>query len=566
MKFSKYFMPTLKETPADAEVISHQLMLRAGYIRKLSTGIFSWLPMGVKVLQKVEKIVREEMNRAGAQEVLLPAVQPAEIWESSGRWTFYGKELLRFKDRHGHDFCMGPTHEEVVTDIARREIRSYRDMPVNFYQIQTKFRDEVRPRFGVMRSREFIMKDAYSFDVDDEASVESYWQMHEAYSRAFTRLGLQFKVVEADSGAIGGSFSHEFMVLANTGEDLIAACSSCEYAANVEKAGFTPAAVKNTGGGLQEVNRLNTPDVHTIEDVSAFLKQPASAFAKTLIYLADGKPVAAMVRGDRELNETKLKNLLNVAELVLAAPNAIFDLTGGPHGFSGPIGLHMPVYADPELDAMDAIIVGGNGKDLHLAGVNLKRDVKGVIMTDLRLVAEGDHCPKCNQAFTFARGIEVGHIFRLGTKYSESMGAHYLNSEGESKPIVMGCYGIGVTRIVAAAIEQGHDENGIILPPTLAPFQVVVMPMSLNGPAYDTALAIYQKLLDAGVDAAFDDRDLRPGIKFKDSELVGIPYRVIIGPKGLEKNQVEFKDRRSGETTWLDLDKAVDEVLSLVKV
>lgn len=564
MKFSRFFMPTLKETPADAEVVSHQLMLRAGYIRKLSTGIFTWLPVGLKVLKKVENIVREEMNRAGALEVFMPSVQPAEVWESSGRWTFYGKELLRFKDRHGHPYCLGPTHEEVVTDIARREIRSYRDMPINLYQIQSKFRDEVRPRFGIMRAREFLMKDAYSFDTNEETSAASYRIMHEAYSRAFTRLGLKFKIVEADSGAIGGSFSHEFMVLANTGEDLIAACSACDYAANVEKAGFAAQPAHGSAALLREIVKVDTPNAHTIEEVAALMKQPPQAFAKTLIYLADGKPVAAMVRGNRELNEIKLKNILNAAELVLAAPKAIFELTGGPLGFSGPIGLSIPVYADSELSDMASIITGANAKDLHLDGVNLKRDVPNAIITGLRMVAEGDLCPNCGGAFSFARGIEVGHIFRLGTKYSESMGAEYLNQEGESKPIVMGCYGIGVSRIVAAAIEQGHDENGIILPVALAPFTVVVMPMALTGPAYDTALKIYEKLIASGVDAALDDRDLRPGIKFKDSDLLGIPHRLVVGPKGLEKNQVELKERISGETRWLELDKAVEEILSLI--
>ncbi len=567
MKFSQFFMPTLKETPADAEVISHQLMLRAGYIRKLATGIFSWLPMGLKVLQKVESIVRQEMNRAGALEVLLPGVQPAEIWESSGRWTFYGKELLRFQDRHNHNYCLGPTHEEVITDIARREIRSYRDMPVNLYQIQNKFRDEVRPRFGIMRAREFLMKDAYSFDVNDDASAKSYWNMHAAYSRIFTRLGLKFKVVEADSGAIGGSFSHEFMVLAKSGEDLIASCPACDYAANVEKASFqAPPMPSFNPQLLKEINKLSTPGIRTIEELASFLNKPASAFAKTLIYLADGKPLAAMVRGDRELNEIKLKNLLNAADLVLAAPNAIFELTGAPQGFSGPLNLAMPVYVDSELASMPFLIVGGNAKDLHLEGFNITRDLPQATVASLRLVAEGDSCPKCGRVFTFARGIEVGHIFRLGTKYSAAMGAEYLNQEGESKPMVMGCYGIGVSRIVAAAIEQGNDENGIILPPAIAPFTIVVMPMSLEGKPFDTALDIYERLLAQGVEAAFDDRDLRPGNKFKDSELVGIPYRLVVGAKGLEKNQVELKDRARGETIWLSLDSAFEHILGLLKI
>ena len=565
MKFSRYFMPTLKETPADAEVVSHQLMLRAGYIRKLATGIFSWLPMGLKVLKKVENIVRQEMNRIGAHEVFLPSVQPGEIWESSGRWTFYGKELLRFKDRHGHDYCLGPTHEEVITDIARREIHSYRDMPLNLYQIQTKFRDEVRPRFGIMRAREFLMKDAYSFDTDDKASANSYWQMHRAYQAAFTRLGLEFKVVEADSGAIGGSFSHEFMVLAHTGEDLIAACPACDYAANVEKASFKAAPQCFGEMAARPLIQVPTPGAHTIEQVAQMLQKTANAIAKTLIYLADGQPIAAMVRGDRELNEIKLKNLLNAADLVLAAPNAILEITGGPVGFSGPLGLDLPVYADPEVATTVSMVVGGNAQDLHLDGFNLERDAPGAKVVDLRLVGEGDACPKCGQQFAFARGIEVGHIFRLGTKYSAAMGVEYLNQEGVSRPIVMGCYGIGVSRIVAAAIEQGHDENGIILPPALAPFSVVVMPMSLSGVAYDIAISLHERLLTQGVDAALDDRDLRPGNKFKDSELVGIPYRIVVGPKGLSQGQVELKERKSGQTIWLEVDKAVEYMLELLE-
>ncbi|MDR1397030.1 MAG: proline--tRNA ligase [Desulfarculales bacterium] len=564
MRFSKFFMPTLKETPADAEVISHQLMLRAGYIRKLAAGVFTWLPMGLKVLHKAEAIVRQEMNLAGCLEVSMPMAQPAELWQESGRWTFYGKELLRFKDRHGNDYCLGPTHEEVITDIVRREVRSYRDLPLNFYQIQNKFRDEVRPRFGIMRAREFLMKDGYSFDADDEASADSYWRMHEAYQSVFRRLGLDFKVVEADSGAIGGSFSHEFMVLAQTGEDTVVSCDACSYAANAEKAEFAlpplPSAqeAKESGGGFEAVS---TPDCRTIAEVAAFMGLPPSAFAKTLIYLADGRPVAAVLRGDRALNEIRFKNFLGAAELVLAAPAAIAQLTGGPHGFSGPLGLDIPVYADWELRLAGSWVVGANQADLHLQGVDLRRDGPKIEWSSLRLAAEGDRCPRCGAALGFARGIEVGHIFRLGTKYSASLGALYLDPKGQSRPVVMGCYGIGVSRIIAAAIEQGHDENGIILPPSLAPFTVVVTPMALEGEVWEKALTIYQQLLELGVEAALDDRDLRPGVKFKDSELVGIPLRLLVGSKGLEKGQVEIKERRSGKVSWVEAGQAADFAL-----
>ncbi len=563
MKFSRTLIPTLKETPADAEIVSHQLMLRAGLIRKLASGIYNWLPLGYRVLRKVENIVRQEMDSAGALEILMPAVQPAELWQSSGRWDHYGKELLRFADRHDNAYCLAPTHEEVVTDIAKREIRSYRDMPLNLYQIQTKFRDEIRPRFGIMRAREFLMKDAYSFDVDDQAAAASYQVMHQAYTRIFERLGLRFSVVEADSGAIGGSFSHEFMVLADTGEDAIVSCGGCGYAANLEKAEAVAshAGAPEPGPATAEVA---TPGAHTVEEVAEFLGVAPHQIAKTLIYLADGQPVAAMVRGDRELNEIKLKNQLGAAELQLAPPAVIQEVTGGPLGFSGPLGLEVPVWVDHELLQAPALVVGANKADHHLTGLHLQRDVPQARPADLRVIAPDDACPRCGGELEFARGIEVGHIFRLGTKYSTAMGAEYLDAEGQSHPIVMGCYGIGVSRIVAAAIEQGHDDNGIIFPLPIAPYSVTILPLGHQGPVMEKALELYRQLGQKGVDVLIDDRDLRPGVKFKDADLVGIPLRLVVGNKGLKQGQVELKHRADGRVEMLPLEQAADSLVEMV--
>lgn len=564
MKFSQTLIPTLKETPAEAEVISHKLMLRAGLIRKLASGIYTWLPMGLRVLRKVESIVRQEMDKAGAVEMLMPGVQPADLWQESGRWDHYGKELLRFKDRHNHEFCLAPTHEEVITDLVRREIRSYRDMPINLYQIQTKFRDEIRPRFGVMRSREFLMKDAYSFDVDEDASANSYKKMRDAYIAIFERLGLKFSVVQADSGAIGGAFSHEFMVLADTGEDAIVSCTACDYAANTEKAeapSIGGAAAEPSG----EVEEVDTPKAHTVDEVAKLLKVKPNQIAKTMIYLADAKPVAAMVRGDREVNEVKLKNLLGADELVMAAPKAIYELTGGQVGFSGPLGLDMPIYADPELWLEPALVVGANKKNTHMTGVNMGRDVSNAIEKDLRLIAQGDLCPSCGGELEFARGIEVGHIFRLGTKYSEALGADYLDAEGQTKPIVMGCYGIGVSRIVAAAIEQGHDDWGIIFPIPIAPVTAAILPLGLEGEIWEVAQELYQSLQDQGVDVLLDDRDLRPGVKFKDADLIGAPLKIVVGAKSLKQGKVELKHRATGEVEMLDKDQAAARIVELYK-
>ncbi len=564
MLYSRLLIPTLKETPAEAEVVSHQLMLRAGLIRKLASGVYTWLPLGLRVLRKVERIVRQEMDAAGAQEILMPGVQPAELWQASGRWDHYGRELLRFQDRHDHHYCLAPTHEEVVTDLVRREVRSYRDLPLNLYQIQTKFRDEIRPRFGVMRAREFIMKDAYSFDVDEEAAAESYRIMRQAYTRTFQRLGLRFAVVEADTGSIGGSFSHEFMVLADTGEDALVSCSACGYAANTEKAEVAPPAGEPPAPAA-ELKRVDTPGVHTVEEVAAFLKVRPEEVAKTLVYLADGQPVAAMVRGDRELNEVKLKNLLGAAELELAGPEVIQEVTGGPVGFSGPVGLSIPLYADAELYAAAALVVGANQADAHLVGLHLGRDVPQARKADLRLVAPGDPCPRCGGDLTFARGIEVGHIFRLGTKYSQALGATYLDPQGQQRPIVMGCYGIGVSRIVAAAIEQGHDEDGIVWPLPIAPMSVTILPLAREGQVWDTARSLYRDLVARGVDVLLDDRDLRPGVKFKDADLIGIPLRVVVGGRGLKVGKVELKHRAGGEVEMLPVEGAAEHLAALVE-
>lgn len=568
MLYSSYFIPTVKETPSDAEVISHQLMLRAGMIRKLAAGIYNYLPLGLRSIRKFENIVREEMNRAGAIEMLMPSVQPAELWQESGRWTFYGKELLRFKDRKDGEFCMGPTHEEVITDMVRREIKSYRQMPINFYQIQTKFRDEIRPRFGLMRGREFIMKDAYSFDVDSDAADASYERMYNAYVRIFERCGLNFRAVEADSGTIGGSFSHEFMVLADSGEDAIVSCNSCRYAANVEKAEarpFQPAPSTE----LLSLEKIPTPDMKTIADVAAFLKLTADKTVKTLVY-ASGKGdfVMALLRGDHELNEIKLKNNLGWDEIEMATEEAILRITGSPIGFLGPIGLkeQVPVIADLALEGMVNVVMGANEKDMHFAGANLGRDFSVARFADIRTVVAGDACPRCQEGkLEIWRGIEVGHVFKLGTKYSTSLNATYLDADGKEQVIFMGCYGIGIGRTVAAAIEQNHDENGIIFPLPLAPFHCSVVALNAkdNG-VMAAAEEIYLKLEQHGVETLFDDRDERPGVKFKDNDLIGIPLRIVVGSKGLAEGKVEVKFRKTGEVLLLPVEEAITKVRLLV--
>ena len=556
MRFSRLYAPTLKEAPRDAEVVSHKLLARAGYIRQLTSGIYSFLPLGLRALNKVAAIVREEMNRSGAQEVLLPMVQPADLWKETGRWEFYGKELLRLKDRKDSDFCLGPTHEEVITDLVRHEVRSYRQLPLNLYQVQTKFRDEIRPRFGLMRCREFTMKDAYSFDRDDAGADVSYKSMYDAYTRIFRRLGLRFKAVEADSGSIGGSFSHEFMVLAETGEDTIAAClaENCDYAANLEKAEAV-CSLDDCPECCGQYAKVATPGAHTVEEVAAFLGVSPRTIVKTLLYDVDGRPVAALVRGDRELNEIKLKNALGAAEVRMASEEQVKAWSGAPVGFAGPVGLSVDVVvADRELRSLTGLIVGANEADAHLKDVDISRDVPSATFADLRNVGEGDVCPRCRTALTLSKGIEVGHVFKLGTKYSKAMKAAYLDEDGKERVIVMGCYGIGVSRIVASAIEQNHDADGLLLPPPIAPFEAVVVSLAGKDPAVAAkAEDIYRELGALGLDVLLDDRDERPGVKFKDADLIGLPMQLVVGGKGLDRGVVEIKCRKTGTRAELPL-------------
>ena len=554
MLFSRLLIPTLKENPAEAEAVSHRLLLRAGMIRKLASGIYNYLPLGLRVLRKVERIVREEMDRAGAQEVLMPAVQPSELWHESGRWQIYGKELLRFHDRHGRDCCFGPTHEEVITDLVRKEVHSYRQLPLNLYQIQVKFRDEIRPRFGLIRGREFIMKDAYSFDADEAGAEACYRRMYDAYNRIFSRCGLSFKVVEADSGPIGGSFSHEFMVLADTGEDLLASCTSCDYAANLEKAEVALAPGEPgapVGDGPEPVP---TPNVRTVEEVAAFLKVMPADIVKTLIYETDDGPVAVLIRGDHEVNEVKVKNLLGVTDLILAGLIRVQELTGAEVGFAGPVGLKLPIYADQAVARMNAMVTGANRDNYHLMQVNPGRDVKITAVADLRSITAQDPCPRCGGALTLLHGIEVGHIFKLGLKYSKALKATYLDADGKEHYLYMGCYGIGVSRIMAAAIEQGHDANGIIFPMALAPFQVGLIPIAHNDPAVRECVeGLHADLEAAGVEVLLDDRDERPGVKFKDCDLLGLPLRVVVGAKALAQGKAEVRHRRAPDNLMVPL-------------
>ena len=567
MRYSEMFLPTVREVPSDAEVVSHQLMLRAGLIRKLTSGVYSYLPLGYRVIRKFEQIVRDEMNRAGAQEIFMPTVQPAELWHESGRWTHYGKELLRFRDRNDRECCLGPTHEEVVTDLVRNEVKSYRQLPVNLYQIQTKFRDEIRPRFGVMRCREFGMKDAYSFDTDEDGAEISYRKMFDAYNRIFTRCGLRFRSVEADTGSIGGSFSHEFLVTADSGEDAMTYCTSCEYAANLEKAEVPRPDVKTVDEKeFLRLEEVHTPDVRTIEEVCAFLNVKPQDVVKTLIFSVDGKAVAILIRGDEEVNEIKVKNYLGGDELELAMDDMIRDVTNSPRGFAGAIGVKCRILADYSLMNMKNMVMGANREDYHVKNVNIGRDFKVNDFVDLRAVKEDDVCPRCRSAIRFARGIEVGHVFKLGTKYSKAMGARYLDKNGQEQIIVMGCYGIGIGRTVAACIEQNYDDQGIIWPMALAPYQVIITPVNVKDEALlRTAEELYLKLAATGVDVLLDDRDERAGVKFMDADLIGIPLRVTIGPKRLAEGRVEVRLRRSGEVQIISLEEVSDYIVNTVK-
>jgi prolyl-tRNA synthetase len=563
MRFTRFGLTTLRDTPSEAEIISHQLMLRAGLIRRLASGLFTWMPLGLRILRKVEAIVREEMDRAGALELLMPAVQPAELWKESGRWDKYGNLLLRMQDRHEREYCFGPTHEEVITDIARRELRSYKQLPVNFYQIQTKFRDEIRPRFGVMRAREFLMKDAYSFHVDHASLEEGYQKMHDAYTAIFNRLGLEFRVVDADSGEIGGNRSQEFHVLADSGEDAIAWSDEDGFASNVE----TAATLKPEGqpaAPAKELEKVSTPNARTIGELTAFLQVSPEQTLKTLIVAGDDQPVALVLRGDHELNAIKAARLPGVAEpLTMADPALVRQATGCPPGYAGPIGLDIPLYFDHATSAMADFVVGANEVDMHLTGVNFGRDIDTPETVDIRNVVEGDPSPSGKGTLRIARGIEVGHIFQLGTAYSAAMKASIQDKDGADVMMAMGCYGIGVTRIVGAAIEQNHDERGIIWPEPLTPFDVVLIPINMHrsDKLREAAETLYAELTERGIDVLFDDRDARPGVKFADAELIGIPHRLVISDRGLEAGELEYRHRRDDESRMLKRDDALNLLL-----
>ncbi|OGO92426.1 MAG: proline--tRNA ligase [Coxiella sp. RIFCSPHIGHO2_12_FULL_42_15] len=560
MLVSHYLLATVKEIPADAELISHRLMLRAGMIRKLASGLYTWLPLGLKVLQKIEAIVRAEMNASGALEILMPSVHPAELWQESARWEKYGAELLRFTDRHHREFCYGPTHEEVVTDVARRELKSYKQLPVNFYQMQTKFRDEIRPRFGVMRAREFMMKDAYSFDIDMASMQRTYQKMYDTYTKIFTRLGLKFRAVLADTGSIGGSFSHEFQVLANSGEDLIVYSDGSDYAANIEKA-EAKAPTEKRASATQALKKVATPNVKTIQQLCNAFKIKAADSVKTLIAKNEKNQLVALVlRGDHELNEIKAAHLKGMSDpLQLANEEEVRQALGCGFGSLGVVNLAIPFVVDRDAAQLIDFSCGANEEGFHYFGVNWERDIQLQQVADIRKVCEGDTSPDGKGTLRFARGIEVGHVFQLGTRYSDQMNCLVLNEQGKSVPLVMGCYGLGISRVVAAAIEQNHDEFGIVWPMAMAPFHVALIPMKMHKSAdvHKAVMDIYQQLTAVGVEVLLDDRDERPGVMFADMDLIGIPHRLVIGEKGLVEGQVEYKARADAEVQHIPLKSVV---------
>ena len=562
MKVSQFPLSTLREIPADAELISHQLMLKAGIIRRLASGLYTWTPLGLKVLRKVEAIVREEMNKAGAIELLMPVVQPSELWQESGRWEEYGAELLRFKDRKGAEFCLGPTHEEIITEYVRKDLKSYKELPISFYQIQTKFRDEVRPRFGVMRSREFIMKDAYSFHLTQESLQETYDVMFDAYNKIFTRLGLKFRPVLADTGSIGGSASHEFHVLADSGEDAIAFSNESDYAANVELAEAVAPAGERPAP-TQDMQTIDTPNMHTIDELSDFLKLDSKHSIKTLIVAGEeeGSVITILMQGNDQLNEIKAEKLSGVAvPLTYATDEQLLEAAGCNAGSIGPIGLKTKIYADRATMNMSDFVCGANTDGKHITGVNWGRDLPEPEFIDVRNVIEGDPSPDGKGTLSILRGIEVGHIFQLGEKYSKAMDATVLAENGKPKTMTMGCYGIGITRIIASSIEQNHDDNGIIWPDSLAPFQLSIVPINYNksDEVRSQANALYDELIATGYDVLLDDRNMRPGAMFADHELVGIPHRIVISDRGLKAGQVEYKSRSDDKATDLDIDKIIN--------
>ncbi len=567
MKMSNMYFHTLREDPTEAEIASHKLLLRAGMIRKLVSGVYGFMPMGYRVLKKIEQIVREEMDAKGAQEILMSAIQPAELWQESGRWYAYGPEMFRLKDRHERDFCLGPTHEEIFTDIIRTEVNSHRQLPLNLYQIQTKYRDEKRPRFGLLRSREFIMKDAYSFDKDWEGLDKSYKEMYDAYSRIFTRCGLEFRAVEADTGAMGGSDSHEFTALSEVGEGVIAYCEKCDFAATSERAQCVDDPLNQNEEELP-LKEVLTPDKKTIEAVSSYLSINPNRTIKTLLFKTGNEMAAAVLRGDRELNETKLVNALAIPEHLLefASEEEVREITGSDTGFAGPVGLkNIKIIVDSELVHMRNMAAGANKTDYHLQNVNYGRDYEGTLVTDIKLIDEGYPCPKCSEPVKLAQGIEVGQVFKLGTKYSESMGAFYRDENMEEKVMVMGCYGIGVTRTMAAIIEQHHDDNGIMWPIAAAPYHVIITVINTkNEKQMDAAVKIYKSLQQAGAEVLMDDRDERAGVKFKDADLIGIPLRITVGKKAAD-GKVEFKLRREADLYEMDIEEAIGKAIDIIK-
>lgn len=567
MRVSELLAPTLREVPAEAEVISHILMLRAGLIRKGASGVYTFMPLGYRVIKKVIQIVREEMDMKGGQELMLPIIQPAELWIESGRWDVYGDELFRLKDRHGREFALGPTHEEIITDLVRGEVRSYKQLPLLLYQIQNKYRDERRPRFGLMRGREFIMKDLYSFDKDQTGLDVSYRKMYEAYSRIFTRCGLKFRPVEADPGAIGGSGgTHEFMVMADSGEAAIVYCDSCNYAANVEKAEAVITGEPSTEAALT-LQEVATPGARTIEEVAAFLHMNPDKFIKTLIYQTEDKPIAALVRGDREINEIKLQNLLGCLHLALADDRTVVELTGAATGYAGPVNLkNIRMIVDKEVAVMKNAVTGANKTDHHTQNVNPGRDFALDEVADIRMVHAGEPCPRCGGTLREARGIEVGQVFKLGTKYSQALGAKFLDENGKEQLMIMGCYGIGVSRTVAAAIEQNHDNDGIVWPMPIAPYHALVVPVSIKDEKQmEMAEALYHSLINMGIEVAIDDRNERPGVKFKDADLIGYPLRIVIGGKTVDEGTVEIKHRRNSNVDTVQFDGAAAYIKKIVE-
>ncbi|MEW6087565.1 MAG: proline--tRNA ligase [bacterium] len=565
MYWSKTFIPTLRENPKEAEVVSHNLLLRAGFIRKLAAGIYIFLPLGLRVIHKLERIIREEMDVSGAQEILMPALIPKELWDETGRWDIYGPELMRVQDRNKRNFALGPTHEEVVTHLVHSEVHSYRQLPVTFYQIQTKFRDEIRPRFGLMRGREFGMKDAYSFDRDEKGAEESYNKAYEAYNKIFKRCGLKFRAVYADTGQIGGSFSHEFMVLADTGEDFIAVCSSCDYASNISLAKNYLENVKDDAlsGPVEEID---TPGIKSIEEVSGFLKVTPDKLIKTLLYKAGKEFAAVLIRGDLTLNETKLSNYFGGREVELAGEEEIMKVAKSPAGFIGPVGLKgIKILADHSIENIINGVTGANKKDKHLKNVNYKRDFFVTELLDLRKVKSGDMCPQCKGSLQIVKGIEVGHVFKLGLRYSKSLKAVFLDEDGREKFIVMGCYGIGIGRTAAAAIEQNHDKDGIIWPMALAPYHVVISLLDINSETTKSlAERCYRTFIKNGIEVLFDDRNEKPGVKFKDADLIGIPVRITIGAKRAVNNEVEIRIRKTGEVTIVKAEDLLNEVNKII--